>query len=189
MQVEELDFLVAELVLVAQRGRLLAVDGGHLRLQADHQRRDGNHRVLAHRHRVAPALQAARGGRHVLGIGHALAGRAAGFGEADQEVGVAIATDLFLEHVGQQKVLGLGHVVRRAGVDVGQVVGEGAHVVIVVLGPAREMGAAELARGPGDAEGRLVGALALDGALEGGAELVAVHEFGHGSSPGGEGWR
>ncbi|SOZ27985.1 exported hypothetical protein [Cupriavidus taiwanensis] len=179
MQVEELDLFVSELVLVAQRRGLLAVDRRHLRLQSDHKAGHGHDRILAHGHRIAPALQAARGGRHVVRVDHALARGAAGFGKADQQVGVAVATDLFLVHVGEQEILGFGIAVRRTGVDVAQVIRERADVVIVVLGPAREMGAGQLAAGPGHAERRLVGALAFDGFFKGGTEIFAVHQFGH----------
>src|SRR5258707_1408542 len=44
--------------------------------------------------------------------------------------------------------------VGHARIDVSEVVGEGADVVVVVLGPAREVLARELAARPGDAERR-----------------------------------
>src|SRR5262249_18651808 len=84
--------------------------------------------------------------------------------------------DLLLVHVGEQEVLGLDVLRRGAGVDAGEVVGERADVVVMVLRPARHVGARQLAARPGDAEGGLGGGLALDGVLEGGTEFVWVHK-------------
>ena len=92
---------------------------------------------------------------------------------------MTIATDFLFIHVGEQEILGFGEGVGRAGVDVGQVVGKRADVMEVILGPARQVGAAELAGRPRDAEGRLVGAFALDGVFQGGAKDIAGHEFRH----------
>ncbi|KJD14863.1 hypothetical protein UN67_17920, partial [Vibrio cholerae O1 biovar El Tor] len=78
----------------------------------------GHDRVFAHRHGVAPALQRPRRGRHVVRIGDPFAGGAAGLGEADQQVGMAVAADFLFIHVGQQEILGLGVGVGRAGVQV-----------------------------------------------------------------------
>jgi hypothetical protein len=169
VQVEELDLLVSELVFLAQRRRLLAIDRRNLRFEANDQAGNSDDRILAHRHRIAPALQATGGGRHIIGILDAFAGRAACLGEADQEVGVPVTADLLLEHVLQKEVLSFLVFVGHTRVDAGEIVREWAHIMIVVLGPAREMVAAELAARPGDAEGRLVGALPLDGVFQCGA--------------------
>src|SRR5205085_2725193 len=146
---------------------------------------DGDDRVFAHRGRVAPALQAARDGRHVVGIRDALARRAARFGEADEEIGVAVAADFFLVHVVQQEVLRILELVGHARVDVAEVVGERPDVVVMVLRPAGEVIARELAARPRDAERRLGGGAAFDGVFEGGAEFVRVHERRHAASSGG----
>ena len=122
-------------------------------------------------------------GGHVVGIVDALARGAAGLGEADQQVGVAVAADLLLVHVGEQEILGFGDSGRACAHRCSEIVRERADIVVVVLRPAREVRAAELAARPGDAEGRLVGALALDGVLEGGAEFHVVHQFGHAGAP------
>ena len=85
-------------VALGERGRDAVPDRMRLRVPVQQQQRrpraagDGDDRILAHRDRVAPALQSARRRRHVVGIDDALARRAAGFGEADQEVGVAVGT-------------------------------------------------------------------------------------------------
>jgi hypothetical protein len=92
---------------------------------------------------------------------------------------MTVAADLLLVHVGQQEVLRLGHMVGRAGVQVTEVVGERADIVVVILGPAGEVRAAELAARPRNAERRLVGALALDGFFKRLAEFVSIHQFGH----------
>ncbi|MNT15140.1 hypothetical protein D3C72_1501800 [compost metagenome] len=94
---------------------------------------------------------------------------------------MAVAADFLFIHVGQQEVLGLGVGIGRAGVQVAQVVGERAHVVVVVLGPAGQMLAAELALGPGNGKGRCVGALALDRVFQRGSEFISVHQFCHDS--------
>ena len=179
VQVEEFDFLVGELVLFAQRRGLFAVDRRHLRLQPHHQPGDRDDGILAHGHRIAPALQAARGGRHVVGVLHPRTGGTAGLRETDQQVGMAVTADFFLIHVGQQEILGFLVAVRGARVDVAQVVRKRADVVVMVFRPARQMGARQLAAGPGHRERGLVGALALDGVFQGGAKLVAVHQCGH----------
>ena len=92
---------------------------------------------------------------------------------------MAVAADFLFVHVGQQEILGLGVGVGRAGVQVTQVVGERADVVVVVLGPARQVLAAELAFGPGDRKRRGVGALALDCVFQRGTEFISVHQFSH----------
>ncbi len=179
VQIEELDLFVRELVLVAQRWGLAAVDGRHLALETDDEGRYRHDRVLAHGHRITPALQAPGGGRHVVGILHPVGRGAARLGKADQQVGVANAADFLLVHVLQKEILRLLVLVRHARIDVAQVVGKGTDIVEVVLGPAREMRPRELAGGPGDREGREIGALALDGVLERGAELDVIHKLGH----------
>jgi hypothetical protein len=78
-----------------------------------------------------------------------------------------VAADFLLVHVGEQEVLRVGEAVGHARVDAREVVGERADVVVVVLRPAGEMRAAELAARPSHAERRLVGALALDRVFEG----------------------
>ena len=113
MQVEELDLVLGEAVHLAQRDDLLLVDLGHLRLQADHQRRRGDDEVLAQRGRVAPGLQPAGHRVHVVRVLDALPRRAARLAEADQQVGVPDVGELLLVHVLEQEVLGLGELVRR----------------------------------------------------------------------------
>ncbi|KAG1391770.1 hypothetical protein G6F59_014798 [Rhizopus arrhizus] len=92
---------------------------------------------------------------------------------------MAVAADFLFIHVGQQEVLGLGIGIRRAGIQVAQVVGERTHIVIVVLCPPRQVLAAELAFSPGDGKGRSVGALALDRVFQRGTEFISVHQFCH----------
>src|SRR5690606_28454459 len=179
VQIEEFDLFVGETILVTQRGRLLAIDRGDLRFQADHQAGYGHDRVFAHGDAVTPGLQGTGGGAHVVGIDNALTGGAAGFRKTDQQISVTVAPDFLFVHVGQQEVLGFGVLLGHAGVQIAQVVGEGADVVIMVLRPACQVLARELATCPGNAEGRGVGALAFDSVFKGGAEFVAVHEFGH----------
>jgi hypothetical protein len=118
VQVEELDLLVGELVLLAQRGRLLAVDRRHLRLEPDHQARYGDDRVLAHGRRRSTSSAGRAWWRHVVGMVTRVARRAAGLGEADQEIGMPVAADLLLVHVVQQEVLRVLVLVRHARVDV-----------------------------------------------------------------------
>ena len=77
-----------------------------------------------------------------------LARGAAGLSEADQKIGVAIAADFFLIHVGEQKVLRFGVAFGHAGVDVSEIVRERTDIVKMVLRPARKMRAAELAALP-----------------------------------------
>src|SRR5690606_8760705 len=105
--------------------------------------------------------------------------RAAGLGEPDEQVGVAHVGDLLLVHVLEEEVLGVRAVVRRAGVDEGQVVGERADVVVVVLRPAGEVVPLQLALGPRAAEGRVLRLAPLHRLLEGGAELLAGQKLGH----------
>src|SRR5690606_4577640 len=78
-----------------------------------------------------------------------------------------------------EEVLGVRAVVRRAGVDEGEVVGERPDVVVVVLRPPREVVALELALGPRAAEGRVLRLAPLHRLLEGGAELLAGQKLGH----------
>jgi hypothetical protein len=92
---------------------------------------------------------------------------------------VAVAADLFLVHVGEQKILRLDMGVRHARIDVAEIVGEGADIVVVILGPSGEVLAGQLARGPGDAERRFVGALALDRVFQGIAKRGVAHQVGH----------
>ena len=92
---------------------------------------------------------------------------------------MAIAADLFFIHVDEQKILRFGVAVGHAGIDVSKIVRERADIVKMVLRPARQMHATELAACPGDAERRLVGALTLDGVLKRAAEIHVVHQFGH----------
>src|SRR5690606_35134960 len=65
------------------------------------------------------------------------------------------------------------------GVDVGQVVGEGTDVVVVVLGPAGEVVALQLAARPRGRERRVLGLAALDRALQRRPELVPAQQFSH----------
>jgi hypothetical protein len=149
------------------------------RLEADHECGGGDGEVLAERHGVAPALQALGDRRGVLDVHHALAGGARGLGEADQQVGVADVGELLLVHVLEEEVLGVGGRVGGVGVDVAEVVGERADVVVVVLRPAGEVVALELAVRPRRGERRVLRLAALDRLLERSAERVAVEELGH----------
>jgi hypothetical protein len=92
---------------------------------------------------------------------------------------VAVAADFFLIHVVQQEVLGVLEFIRHARIDGRQVIGERADVVVVVLGPAREVRARELSARPGNAERRLGRGAALDRLFQRGTELLGVHELGH----------
>ena len=60
-------------------------------------------------------------------------------------VGVAIAADLLLIHVGEQEILRFRIAVGHAGVDISEIICKRADIVEVVLRPAREMFTAELA--------------------------------------------
>ncbi|MGY4425721.1 hypothetical protein ACVWY2_008170 [Bradyrhizobium sp. JR6.1] len=103
--------------------------------------------------------------------------------KADQQIGVTIAPDLLLIHIGEQEVLCFLILLRHPRIDVAEVVGERTDIVVVVLGPAREMRAAELAARPGDAERRLVGALSLDGIFEGRSKFHVIHQLLHRGAP------
>src|SRR4051812_15905474 len=95
---------------------------------------------------------------------------------------MAVAADLLLVHVVQEEILCILELVGHARINAGEVVGEWADIVVMVLGPAREVFAREFAACPGDAEGRLGSRASLDGVLQRGAELVCVHEMRHGIS-------
>ena len=172
VEVEELGLVLGEAVLVEQRRVLLAVDRRHLRLEPDDEGGGGDGEVLADRDGVAPALQAAGDGVHVAGSVTRSRVGAARLGEADQQIGVADVGQLLLVHVLEEEVLGVGGVVGRVGVDVAEVVGERADVVVVVLGPAGEVLALQLAVRPGQAERGVLRLAALDRVLERRAEVV-----------------
>ena len=179
MQVEELGLPLGELVLVDEGGVLGPVDGRDLRLQAHDQRGGGHGEVLGARHVVHPALQplGERGG--VAPVLHVLAGAAAGLGEADEQIGVAVVAQLLLVHVLEQEVLGVPGVVGGLGVHQAQIVPEGPHVVVVVGGPVNEVVLVEFARGPGSAERGVLGHGAREGLLQGHPELLRCHQLGH----------
>lgn len=172
VQVEELGLPLGELVLVDEGGVLGPVDGRDLRLQAHDQRGGGHGEVLGARHVVHPALQplGERGG--VAPVLHVLPGAAAGLGEADEQIGVAVVAQLLLVHVLEQEVLGVPGVVGGLGVHQAQVVPEGPHVVVVVGGPVNEVVLVEFARGPGPAERSVLGHGAREGLLQGHPELL-----------------
>ena len=86
---------------------------------------------------------------------------------------------LLLIHVLQEEILRVGGVIRRVGVDVPEVVGEGTDVVVVVLGPTSEVLTGELTIRPGLREGRVLGLAAFDGILERSAEVLLVQQLGH----------
>ena len=173
VQVEELDLVLGEAVHLEQRDDLLLVDLGTCDSRPTTSAAVATAKCSRMRRRVAPGLQAAGHRVGVVRVLDALAGRAARLGEADQQVGVADVGQLLLVHVLEEEVLGVGGVVGRVGVDVAEVVGERADVVVVVLGPAGEVVALQLAVGPGLAERGVLGLAALDGVLECGAEVVA----------------
>ena len=89
---------------------------------------------------------------------------------------MAVAADLLLIHVGEQEILRLDILLRHAGIDVGEIVGEGADIVVMVLGPARQMLARQRAGRPGLGEGRGIGALAADRGLQRAAQLVGIQD-------------
>jgi hypothetical protein len=92
---------------------------------------------------------------------------------------VAVAADFLFVHVRQEEILGFGVGVRRAGIQVAQVVGERTDVVVVVFGPALQMLAGELAFSPGNGKGRSVGAFALDRVFQRATKFISVHQFCH----------
>ena len=92
---------------------------------------------------------------------------------------MTVAANLFFIHIGQQKVLGLHILSWRAGIQIPQVIGERPDVVVVVLGPTRQVLAAQLASRPGNAERGVVGALAYDGGFQRSAKFVAVQQVFH----------
>src|SRR6185369_12295369 len=100
---------------------------------------------------------------------------------------MAVAADLFLVHVVQQEVLRVLVLVGHARVDQGEVIGERPDVVVMVLGPARQVLARELAARPGDTERRLGGGATLDSVFQRGAKVVGIHERGHAGSSLGDG--
>src|SRR5690606_22113986 len=90
---------------------------------------------------------------------------------------------LLLVHVLEEEVLGLGVLVRGVGVDIAEVVGERADVVVVVLGPPGEVVALELAVGPGLRERGVLGLAPLDRLLERDPELVLREQLCQGVCP------
>src|ERR1700675_1581637 len=96
---------------------------------------------------------------------------------------MAITSDFLLVHIGEQEILGFLILFGHPRIDVTEIVGERPDIMVVVLRPTREMRAAQLAAGPGDTEGRLVRALALDRVFEGGAKLNMIHKLLHRRAP------
>ncbi|MEX1680119.1 hypothetical protein WMQ10_24370 [Escherichia coli] len=181
VQVKELHLFIAKTIGFTQGRGLLTVNARHLALQANHQTRNRHDRIFTHRNRIAPALQATGGRAHVRRVGHTLTGGTARFRKTNQQIGVTVATDLFLVHVRQQKIFRLGIAVRHTRIQVAQVVRERTHIVVVVFRPTRQVRTAQGATRPRQAKRAFVRAFTLDRILQRGTEFVTVHQRGHAS--------